>query len=260
MSYLDDLLASTAARVSEAKEHVTPEVLEQRVAAQEGPRGFAAALGGEGVTLIAEIKRASPSKGVLDADLNAAALAHAYAAGGAAALSVVTEPDHFGGSLDDLEAARVAGLPVLRKDFVIDAWQLLEARAAGADAVLLIVRVIGDELSALLSVARSLRMDELVEVHDADDLARALEAGARLVGVNHRDLATFTLDAGRTAKLAPLVPDGIPLVALSGVSRRADVTALAAAGAHAVLVGEALVTSPDPAAKLRALLGERAAR
>lgn len=260
MSYLDSLLASTRARVAESKERVPADVLEQRVAAREEPRGFAAAIERDGVALIAEIKRASPSKGVLDADLNPAALAHAYATGGAAALSVVTEPDHFRGSLEDLEAARAAGLPVLHKDFVVDDWQLLEARAAGADAVLLIVRILGDGLPTLLAATRSLRMDALVEVHDAGDLTRAVEAGASLIGVNHRDLATFAVDPDRTAKLAFLVPCGVTLVALSGVSTRAEVTALVTAGARAVLVGEALVTSPDPAVKLRELLGERVAR
>ena len=258
MSYLDALLASTRARLAESMERVPAAVLEQRVAAQEEPRGLAPALDGEGVALIAEIKRASPSKGVLDANLNPRALAQAYARGGAAALSVVTEPDHFGGSLEDLEAARSAGLPVLRKDFMLDPWQVLEARAAGADAVLLIVRILGAELSTLLAVTRSLGMDALVEVYDAEDLERALDAGAQLVGVNHRDLDTFAVDPNRTARLAPLVPEGVTLVALSGVSTRAEMQALAASGARAVLVGEALVTSSDPCARLRALRGEPA--
>jgi indole-3-glycerol phosphate synthase len=258
VSYLDDLLVSTRRRVSEGKERLTADVLEGRIAAQDAPRGFAAALAGDGPALIAEIKRASPSRGPLAPEINAGELGRAYAAGGAAALSVVTEPDHFDGSLEDLEAARAAGVPVLRKDFILDDWQLLESRAAGADAALLIVRILGPELGRLLAGARALGMDALVEVHDAPDLHRALEAGAVLVGVNQRDLATFEVDPGRTARLAPLVPRGIILVALSGVSTSAEVAALAAAGARAVLVGEALVTAPDPAARLSALLGPRA--
>jgi indole-3-glycerol phosphate synthase len=207
------------------------------------------------VSVIAEIKRATPRAGALDLDLDAGRLAAAYADGGAVAISVLTEPDHFKGSIEDLQAARTAGLPVLRKDFVIDDLQVLESRAAGADAVLIIVRILGDELAGLVAATQSLGMDALVEVHDEAELERALEAGATLVGVNHRDLETFEVDPDRTAKLAPLLPEGTTLVGLSGVSTRAEVEALGRAGAAAVLVGESLVTAPDPAAKLRALTG-----
>jgi len=183
-------------------------------------------------------------------------MAAAYADGGAAALSVLTEPERFLGSLDDLEAALGAGLPVLRKDFILDDWQLLESRAAGADAVLLIVRALGGDLGGFLDATAALGMAALVEVHDAGELALAAEAGATLVGVNHRDLATFEVDPDRTAKLAALTPEGTTLVALSGVSTRAEVEELEGAGADAVLVGEALVTAQDPAAKVRELLGQ----
>lgn len=255
MSFLADLLELTRARVAEAKQKVTEEVLEQRIVAVEPPRSLSAALSGPGIDVIAEIKRATPSKGPLDLDLDAATLARAYADGGAAAISVLTEPNYFKGSLDDLEAARRVPLPLLRKDFTLDAFQILEARAAGADSVLLIVRTLGDELAELVKTAVALGMDPLVEVFDETDLDRALEAGARVIGVNHRDLETFEVDPDRTAKLAPRIPNGVSLVSLSGVSTRAEVEELEAAGAHAVLVGESLVTAPDPAAKLRELLG-----
>lgn len=253
MSYLSDLVDSTRVRIREARAAVTDDVLEQRIASQDAPRGFAAALDGPGVAIIAEIKRRSPSAGPLKEDLDAAAMARAYAEGGAAALSVLTEPETFKGSLEDLRAARAAGLPVLRKDFILDEFQVLESRAEGADAVLLIVRALGDEFEALLHATEALGMDALVEIYDENDLHRALDAGATTIGVNHRDLETFEVDPKRTAKLAPQVPEGKIVVALSGVSSRDDVLYLAGVGAHAVLVGESLVTAPDPVAKLREL-------
>lgn len=255
MTFLDDLLASTKARIELLKERVTPEALEQRLAAAEEPRGFRRSLGGDDVAIIAEIKRATPAKGDLNRELNASVIASDYARGGASAISVLTESDHFRGSLEDLYGARSAGLPTLRKDFILDEMQVLESRAEGADAVLLIVRILGDELGRLLAASRALGMDALVEVYSETDLARALDAGAGLIGVNHRDLETFEVDPERTAKLAPQVPEGTTVVALSGVSTRAEVIELGAAGAHAVLVGESLVTASDPAAKLKELLG-----
>lgn len=255
MSFLADLLDSTRARVDEAKQKVTEEVLEQRIVAADPARSLLTAVSGPEIAVIAEIKRATPSKGPLNLDLDASKLAAAYAEGGAAAISVLTEPDHFKGSLDDLEAARRVPLPLLRKDFTLDAFQILEARAAGADSVLIIVRTVGDELGELVKTATALGMDPLVEVFDETDLERALEAGASLVGVNHRDLDSFEVDPDRTGKLSPLVPDGVRLVSLSGVSTRSEVEELQAAGADAVLVGESLVTAPDPAAKVRELLG-----
>ena len=256
MSILDEILASTATRVAEARSKVTDDVLEQRVAGADAPRGFRQALERESVALIAEIKRRSPSKGDLALDLDPRKVAAAYREGGAAAISVLTEPDHFAGSLDDMAGAREAGLPVLRKDFLVDAWQILESRAESADCVLLIARVVGDGLSELTTLARSLGMDVLVEVYDETDVERALDAGADLVGINHRDLTTFEVDINRTAKLAPMLPDDVLVVALSGVSGRDEVVALSDAGARAVLGGESLVTADDPAASLRALRGE----
>ena len=255
MSYLEELLASTRARVDELKATVTPEALEQRLASVEPPRGFRAALAAPGTAIIAEIKRASPSAGPLNLDLNAGEAARRFAAGGAAALSVLTETEHFRGTMDDLVQARGAGLPVLRKDFILDDMQVLESRAAGADAVLLIVRALGEELGPLRRACEVLGMDSLVEVHDHEDLERAVAAGADMIGVNHRDLVTFEVDPDRTAKLAPSVPPEVTLIGLSGVSTRAEVEALAEAGATAVLVGEALVRSQDPEMTLRGLRG-----
>lgn len=255
MSFLSDLLASTRARVAEAKTKVTEDALEQRIASLAAPRDFEGALRGGEVSLIAEIKRATPSQGPLDLDLDAARLARAYARGGAAAISVLTEPDRFKGSLEDLQAARAADVPLLRKDFVVDSFQLLEARAAGADSVLLIARVVGDDLAAFVRASRALGMEPLVEVFDQSELELAADADARIVGVNHRDLETFEVDTRRTAKLAPLIPRDVVVVAASGVATRAEVEELSAAGADAVLVGQTLVTTLDPAAKLRELAG-----
>jgi indole-3-glycerol phosphate synthase len=257
MSHLDDLLASTRKRVAESRSKLTQEVLEQRVAGAEPPRSLEEVLRSGSVSVIAEIKRATPFKGALNLTLNASEFAHAYARGGAAAISVLTEPEYFEGRFEDLHAARTTGLPVLRKDFILEDFQVFESRAEGADAILLIVRVVGDELRSLLTAARALRMDALVEVHDEAELELALDAGASLIGINHRNLVTAEVDPERTAKLAPLVPRGKTVVGLSGVTDRAEVAELAAAGAHAVLVGESLVTAQDPEAKLRELTGNR---
>lgn len=254
MSFLDELLTSTRARIDEAKQKLTEDVLEQRVASLEPPRDFARAVRGPSTTVIAEIKRATPSKGPLNLGLDATDLARSYAAGGAAAISVLTEPEFFKGSLEDMQAATRAGLPVLRKDFVLDPFQILEGRAAGADSILIIVRTVGPELGELVRTSVALGMQPLVEVFDDGDLDRALEAGAQVIGINHRDLETFEVDPERTAKLAPRIPRDVTVVALSGVSSRAEVEELAAAGAHSVLVGEALVMAPDPVAKLKELL------
>jgi indole-3-glycerol phosphate synthase len=257
MSYLDDLMAGARRRADELRATVTGDALEQRVAGAEPPRRFTAALDGEEVAVIGEIKRASPSAGDLNSDLNARELAASYARGGAAAVSVLTEPQFFRGSLEDLAAAREAGLPVLRKDFIVDPLQVLEARAWGADAVLLIVRTIGRDLDSLYRATRSLGMDALVEVHDESDLDAALDLDADLIGINHRDLATFAVVPDRTAELAPKIPPGRVVVTLSGVRSRADVSAAMAAGAGAVLVGEALVTARDPAATIESLRASR---
>lgn len=255
MSYLDELLGATRQRITELRAKLTEEALEQRISSVPPARSLKDALSGPSIALIAEIKRASPSKGPLNENLDAAAMARDYAAGGAEAISVLTEPTGFKGSIDDMKAALGAGLPVLRKDFLLDPLQVLESRAEGADAVLLIVRTLGTELPGLLAATKALGMDALVEVFDDSDLDRALEADADIIGINHRDLETFEVDPDRTAKLAPRIPEGRVIVGLSGVESRADVERLAGAGAHAVLVGGSLVTASDPVAKLRELRG-----
>jgi indole-3-glycerol phosphate synthase len=213
---------------------------------------------GLGVRLIAEIKRASPSKGDLLPGALPAEVARVYQAGGAAAISVLTEQEYFRGSLDDLRAAREATtLPVLRKDFIIDEWQIGETmRTAPADAILLIVALLAvPDLTILQSRAEEAGMASLVEVHDEKELERALEAEARIIGINNRNLETFEVDLRTTERLRPTVPRGIIVVAESGIATRDDLRRMEDLGVDAVLVGEALMTSGDPAAALRSLLG-----
>jgi indole-3-glycerol phosphate synthase len=234
-----------------------------RARAAAPARGFRAALDAVAasgdVAVIAEVKRRSPSKGDLAPDLDAAALAREYAAGGAAALSVLTDAEFFGARPDDLTLARGAcPLPVLRKDFTVDRRDVLDARIMGADAVLLIVAALDQsELVDLLDLARQVGLDVLVEIHDEAELARAVDCGADLVGVNQRDLVTFAVDTDRAVRMAAAMPAGVVRVAESGITGPDDATVLAAAGYHAVLVGESLVTSGDPRA---GVAGLRAAR
>lgn len=221
-------------------------------------RGFRDALmAAPDLSVIAEIKRRSPSKGDLHIGLDAAELASMYVAGGAACLSVLTDVEFFGGSIGDLQAARAAcAQPVLRKDFTIDARDVADTRLMGADAVLLIAAALDEhELFELHGLAIELGLDVLVEVHDEPELDMALRAGATLVGVNQRDLTTFEVDHDRAARMATAIPDGVVKVAESGVRGRDDASRLAAAGYDAILVGESLVTSPDPATAVRDLLG-----
>ena len=209
------------------------------------------------MAVIAEIKRRSPSKGDLFADLDASAVAAQYAEGGATCLSVLTDETWFGGSVADLQSARDAvGLPVLRKDFTVDARDVVDARLMGADCVLLIAAALDDaELADFYTLARELGLDVLVEIHDEDELERALTVGADLIGVNQRDLVTFAVDQERAVRMAPQMPEGVVRVAESGVRDRADAAALAEAGYHALLVGETLVTSGAPAAEIGRLRG-----
>lgn len=254
MSLLDAMLAATRARLERTRREIPAHVVEQRARAAPPVRGLARALAACTPAVIAEIKRASPAVGTIDATLDAGATAGAYARGGASAISVLTEPEFFLGDLADLGAARAAGLPVLRKDFILDPYQVAESRAWGADAVLVIARCVPD-LAPLLQEAAAWGMDALVEVYDERDIAAAVAAGATLIGINHRDLDSFEVDPGRTARLAPAAPADALVVALSGVSTRAEVEDLVRAGARAVLVGEALVRAPDPAAKVAELAG-----
>lgn len=244
-------MLQTILAAAEHRIEALPPVAELRSKAldQPEPRDFAAALRRQGLQVIAEIKRMSPSAGPLDLDLDPAGLAQAYATGGAAAISVLTEPRFFGGSLDDLAAvATRLDVPVLRKDFIIDPAQVWEARLVGADAVLLIVAALDDAaLAELIGVAEDAGLAALVEVHTADEAARAIASGAAIVGVNNRDLATFVTDLGVAERISELLPDTVVRVAESGVSIPAAAARMAAAGYDAILVGEALVRSPDPA-------------
>ncbi len=253
-TYLDRILA--AHREAAAHDHRPVEELLELASAVPAARGFRAALEVSGTSVIAEIKRRSPSKGDLAVDLDPAALARAYAAGGAACLSVLTDVDFFGGSPEDLRTARGAvDLPVLRKDFTVCARDVLDSRIMGADAVLLIVAALNDgELTELLALAVEVGLDALVEVHDEFELERALTVGATLVGVNQRDLVTFEVDGERARRVRAAFPDGVVSVAESGIGGPADIGPLAAAGFDAVLVGESLVRSADPSAAVAALL------
>jgi indole-3-glycerol phosphate synthase len=219
-------------------------------------RDFARALTAKPPAIIAEIKKASPSRGLIAADFDPPRIARAYEAGGAAAISVLTDAKHFQGSLSDLEAARAAvRLPVLRKDFTIDPFHILEAAAHDADAILLIVAVLSDrELRDYRELASGYGMAALVEVHDAEELNRAVASGAEMIGVNNRDLRTFEVRMETALELAERMPVNVVRVAESGIRTRADVRRLCAAGYHACLVGEHLMTASDPAAAVRALL------
>lgn len=226
--------------------------------AEMGPAPDAmAALQAPGTRIIAEVKRRSPSAGTIATDVDPVAAARRYEAGGAAAISVLTEPAHFGGSLDDLRAvAAEVALPCLRKDFIVDEIQLLEARAAGAGLILLIAAVLDDaELVRLREAAEALGLAALVEAHTAEEVRRAVASGAGIVGVNNRNLNTFEVDLETSVRLRPLIPDGAVAVAESGIETRADVDHLAARGYNAFLVGSSLMRASDPEAALRALVG-----
>jgi indole-3-glycerol phosphate synthase len=226
--------------------------------AAEGPRRpFASALGRPGLSVIAEHKRRSPSAGVIADTLALEDVVRAYERGGAAALSILTEEESFGGALADLDRARqVTSLPILRKDFVVDAYQVSEALVAGADAILLIVAALGvGQLESFYALAESLGLGVLVEVHDEHELAVAAALGAHVIGINNRDLTTLEVDTERTHALLPEIPPGSLVVAESGFRTRAELERLATAGVDAVLVGEALMRAPDIEAACRALTG-----
>jgi indole-3-glycerol phosphate synthase len=257
-TYLDAILAAHRARA--ATDRRDPGELEALAKAAPPVRDFAgairaaAALPGE-IAIISEVKRRSPSKGDLAIDLDPIGLALCYERAGAAALSVLTDTPHFGGSADDLIAARSAVLiPALRKDFTVQERDLYDARAMGADAALLIVAGLEqDELASFIEVAERLGLCALVEVHDEKELARAIDAGASVIGVNQRDLHTFEVDTDRAVRVGEAMPDHVVRIAESGVRSPADTARLKSAGFHAVLVGEALVTATDPGAQLVAL-------
>jgi indole-3-glycerol phosphate synthase len=254
---LTEICETKRAEVAARKAGASLADLDALAAAQTPPRGFRAALeAAPGFALIAEIKKASPSKGLIRADFHPADHARAYAQGGAACLSVLTDAPYFQGHEDYLVAARAAcPLPVLRKDFMVDPWQVAEARAIGADAILIIVAALDDGAMAEIEAAAIERgMDVLVEVHDEAEMARAARLRSRLIGVNNRDLKRFVTDLGTTERLAPLAPEGALLVSESGIESHADLVRLAACGARAFLVGESLMRQPDVAAATRELL------
>lgn len=268
MSILDDIVAWKREEVAAQQAALPLAVLQARAAVQPPARDFAAALRGDHIRLIAEVKKASPSAGVLRADLDPVEFARTYAANGAAVISVLTDTKFFQGSIAFLDAIRNAldapgalpdGItrpPLLRKDFIIDPYQVYEARAFGADALLLIVACLEPpQLRDLLALTRSLGMEALVEVHDGPEVAVAVAAGATVLGINNRDLRTFTTDLETTRRLRDLMPADLTVVSESGIKGRADLPRLQAWGAQAVLIGEAIVTADDVAAKVREFSG-----
>jgi indole-3-glycerol phosphate synthase len=253
MSFLDQILAAKQAEVA-AAQALKPRAELERLAAQRGDfRGFAVSLARPGVRILAEIKRASPSLGDIRPGLHPSDLARAYQDGGAAAISVLTEPAFFKGSARDLQRAReVVELPVLRKDFIVDPYQIYETAAMGADALLLIVRILDDEqLPSLLALARDVGLETLVEIHDETDARRIAGMAVPVVGINNRDLSSFHTDPERAARLAGALPAGTVAVAASGIRDELDIQKALARGLRCFLVGEALVRHNDPAALLR---------
>jgi indole-3-glycerol phosphate synthase len=257
MSVLDDIVAGVREELSRRRAAISAAELRAHILEVPPALDPLPAFRETGSSVIAEVKRRSPSRGQLAEIDDPAALATAYQRGGAAAVSVLTEARRFGGSLDDLDAVRAAvALPLLRKDFVVDPYQLLETRAHGADLVLLIVAALsGDELRRLYDRALELGLTPLVEVHDEPEAERAVGLGASLVGVNARNLKTLEVDPATFGKVAPLLPDGVVTVAESGIATAEDVRRFVAEGADVVLVGEALVRDGDPEAAVRSLSG-----
>jgi indole-3-glycerol phosphate synthase len=259
VTILDTIVHDKWAEIAAARAAVPEADLERRVAAMPPTRDFTAALRKPGVRLIAEVKKASPSAGVIRADFDPVTIARTYERHGADCVSVLTDRQFFQGDLTHLTAIREAiRLPVLRKEFILDRYQLLEARAAGADAVLLIAEILpGDQLKTLYDHATQLGLHVLVELHDAGQLPRAIACGATLIGINNRDLRTFHTTLDHTLELLPKVPAGRVVVSESGIKTHADLRRLEAAGVKAVLVGESLMRAPDIGAALDELRGVR---
>lgn len=254
---LDDIVANTRQELAEAKRRLPLSALLDRAKEAPPPRDYAGALRGDDIRLIAEIKRASPSKGTLRTDVDPPAVAASYVEAGAHAISVLTDRKFFQGSLDDLaRVSRSCALPLLRKDFVVDPYQVYEAVAAGASSALLIVGILDDaELADLIALQRSLGMEPQVEVHDEVQVERALKADALIVGINNRDLRNFRVDLATTERLRPLIPPDRVVVSESGIHTAADVARLRRAGVQAMHIGESLMASPNPAQKVRDLYG-----
>jgi indole-3-glycerol phosphate synthase len=253
---LDKIIAQKREEVEQRKKVATTTYLQERIAQQKPLLDLALALKGDHIRLIAEVKQASPSRGMLSSNLNPTTLAQTYAEGGAAAISVLTEADYFMGSIEHLAAIReVVKLPLLRKDFVFDPYQVYESRAYGADALLLIAAILSQEqLKELVSLSRSLGLECLVEVHNEGEVEKAVLSQAEIIGINNRDLNTFTVDIDTTYRLRPLIPQKRIVVSESGIKSRKDIEKLGTWGVNAILVGEALVTAGDVLAKMKELL------
>ena len=256
---LDDIVADKKRELARVSVEVPLSELQTPISHQAPPLDFIGALRGGGVSIIAEVKKASPSKGLLCPDFDPVALARAYVEGGAAAISVLTEVDYFQGSLQYLDDIRKAPgiekMPLFRKDFIFDPYQVYEARAYGADAVLLIAVILEDsQIDSLMALAHRLGMQCLIEVHDTAELERVLQTGAQIIGINNRDLRTFEVDINTTGRLRAMIPPDRIVISESGVSRRRDIEKLREWGINAALIGEALVTADDVVARLRGLL------
>ncbi len=256
---LDEIVASNLRLLEERKQLLPFDKVKQIALASLPPLDFAGAISGKGLHLIAEVKRASPSKGIINSNIDPVEVAKIYAASGASAISVLTEPYYFNGTLDDLLKIKIAlkskGVPLLRKDFLTDPYQVYEARANGADSILLIVAILMPEnLSKLVKLSYGLGMTPLVEVHNEKEIETALGCGARVIGINNRDLTDFTVDIGTTERLRPFVPTDRIVVSESGIKTRRDIERLKKLKVDAVLIGEALMAAPDIKAKIRELL------
>ena len=259
MMILDEIVAAKRRELARAKEELPLSELEKRISQRKPALDFASALRGDSIRIIAEIKKSSPSKGLLCPSFDPLNLAKAYAEGGAAAISVLTEMNYFQGALTHLldikQTPGLDNIPLLRKDFLFAPYQVYESRAFGADAVLLIAAILTDEeLEFLISLAHGLGMQCLVEVHDHPELERVLRSSARIIGINNRDLRTFDVDITTTERLSPLIPEDRTIVSESGIRERKDIQRLKQCGVDAVLIGETLLTASDVATKLRELI------
>jgi indole-3-glycerol phosphate synthase len=255
---LDKIIAKKREEVEQGKKVAPITYLQELIARQKLALDLAPALKGDHIRLIAEVKQASPSRGVLSPNFNPTKLAQTYVEGGAAAISVLTEANYFMGSIEHLAAIKkVAALPLLRKDFIFDPYQVYESRAYGADALLLITAILNQgQLEELMSLSHSLGLKCLVEAHNGDEVERAVLSEAEIIGINNRDLDTFTVDINITRRLRPLVPKEKIVVSESGIKSRKDMEELGKWGVHAVLVGEALITAGDVRAKMKELIGK----
>ena len=259
MTILNDINKHKIVEVAESKRRTPLDTLKERIPKIPVAKSFSAALrSGANIRIIAEIKKASPSLGIIRKDFHRVEIARIYEAGGAAAISVLTDEYFFQGSLSYLtEVKKAVGLPTLRKDFIIDPYQIYEAKAAGADAILLIAAMLsGDEIQDYLALSGEMGMECLVEVHSEEELKKVLQTNAHIIGVNNRNLATFITDMTTTLRLRQMIPDGKIVVSESGIKTRGDVEKLLKAGVGAILVGETLMKSQDISAKLRELLGQ----